>query len=126
MLKEDLDLIFKVAENLKIQTLKADNLGIDGYIRCLNVFQITNNLFQKIFNDKPYKISDFDKNRLQYQGTIEGLSFYTVTNELLFEGDEEQELDKVTETEKELEDALNSIKNYKNILFGTQEETNEN
>lgn len=30
----------------------------------------------------------------------------------------EKELDKITETDKELEEALNSVKNYRNLLFG--------
>jgi chaperonin GroEL (HSP60 family) len=29
-----------------------------------------------------------------------------------------KDIAEVTETEKELEDALNSVKNYKNMLFG--------
>lgn len=98
MFKADLDLIIEVAVELKIAKLKSEDKGIYSYRSYGNYFQISNNLFQRLFNDKPYKTESFDNDfQFQYKGTIEGISFITITNELLFEGDEDVEIKKTEE-----------------------------
>ena len=87
-----LDSIMETAINLKVATLKADNLGIYSYSRYYDDFHIKEEVFEEMFKDRKCEIIDRKSNefKLEYKGRIEGLTFICLSNELLFEGDEER------------------------------------
>jgi hypothetical protein len=73
--------------------------------------------------EKALKVLDMIEENYRKVGIakIGGLNCYEVDYSFQMPADtdlDEQEVTEVTETEKELEDALNSVKNYKNMLFG--------
>lgn len=47
--------------------------------------------FRELFEDKEYKITHFDnRTKYEYSGVIGGVSYFTITNNFLFEGDEDK------------------------------------
>jgi len=86
--KNKLDSILEVAFELKISTLKAEENEICRYSSWTNNFQVSSCLFREMFKEKEYKVSLRDDNyKYLYQGTISGLTFIAISNDLLFQKD---------------------------------------
>lgn len=95
MNKSKLDAVIETAVNLKVATLKANNLDIYDYSGSYsNYFQVGSELFEEMFKNRKCEIYDrgkYDDYPLEYKGTIEGLTFLTITDDLLFTNEYKQE-----------------------------------
>ncbi len=79
----------EVAEEYKIATLKAEEFGINGYAKYSDQFSLTEEGFRKLSSGRDYTVRRFGScYKYEYQTKVDGVAFYLLTNELLFEGDE--------------------------------------
>lgn len=98
--------LIDAAVDLRIATLKAEEQGIVGMSRSYEMkdntlcseeyFQIYNEKdYANILKDKEYTVERFidDDYKYQYKAKLCGLIFICITNELLFEGDENKILE---------------------------------
>lgn len=97
MNKKELDLIIENAVNLRIAALKANDKEIYRYNDYDDSFLISEKLFAEMFKDKKCEILDRESNKykLKYKGVIDGLTFYTITDDLLFNNDEKLEAEEI-------------------------------
>lgn len=84
------------AEELKLATLRAKEQGIINFSHSeylkIEEFQIDDeNDFKRLIKDRDYSVKRFNHYyKYKYTGIISGLTFICLSNELLFEGDEER------------------------------------
>jgi len=97
--KNELDSILEAAFELKIASLKAEENEIYRYSSWTNSFQVNNTLFREMFKGRRYKVNLCDDSfKYQYQGTISGLTFFAVSNDLLFDSDNDIKAEERIET----------------------------
>lgn len=95
--EKDLSSLLESAFELKIATLKAEEKEIYRYSRWADNFQVNTDLFREMFKDRKYEIGLHDEYyKYKYVGAINGLTFITVTDNLLFDSDTYIELDEGT------------------------------
>lgn len=84
--------LLEVAEEFKIAKLKADLFGINGYVKgsdCKDLFQVTEEGFRKLALGREYTVERFTSCFLyEYKTKVDGVGFYVLTDDLLFDGDE--------------------------------------
>src|SRR5699024_3505122 len=84
----------KAAEDLKLATLRAKDQGIIGFSHSEYLkreeFQLDDeNDFKRLIKDRNYGVSKFSHYfKYKYTSTFSGLTFIYLTNNFLFEGDE--------------------------------------
>ena len=95
--KSKLNSILEVAFELKIATLKAEEKEIYRYSSWADNFHVKKELFKEMFKSRKYEISLHDEYyKYKYEGTINGLIFITVTDNLLFDSDSDIKTDEGT------------------------------
>ncbi len=84
--------LINVASEVRIATLKLKEQGIYSYNDAFDTFHIPEDMFLSILGDKKYKVTlrNCTEYPHRYAVTITGLTFYCITNKLLFEGDEKK------------------------------------
>ena len=89
---QDLNKLIDVAVDLRVATLKAGEqniINISGIGTEREAFQFYGEEnFAEIIKDKEYSVEKFTSDKYKYTSIISGLKFFCITNELLFEGDE--------------------------------------
>lgn len=83
------------AVDLRIATLRAEAEGICGIVDCggnrEEFLYYNEEDFARLIKDREYTVQKFPYDyKYQYTGIISGLTFICLSNELLFEGDEEK------------------------------------
>lgn len=86
--------LIDVAVDYRLAALKARELGIIN-ISCLGYekeeFQYYGEEdFARMIKDKKYTVEKFDRDSYKYSCIISGLTFFCLTDVLLFEGDEKK------------------------------------
>jgi hypothetical protein len=82
----NIEKILEVAEELKLATLRAEEIGIASYSKYYNAFHVTDeDLFRSIIkNNMPImKNRENTEYPYQYEFTIQGTAFFTITKEPL-------------------------------------------
>lgn len=93
MQTEKLEKFLDAAVNLRIATLRAKEQGITDYNKYEDFFYVLDDdNFENLIKGRKYTIqkSDCPSFEYEYKATISGLVFKNMTNDLLFEGDEEK------------------------------------
>jgi hypothetical protein len=89
---QDIEKLVETAVDYRQAALRARNLGIINisYLGYKNeAFQIYGvEDFAKLIEGKKYTVAEFNYTRLKYTCVISNLTFFCITDKLLFEGDE--------------------------------------
>lgn len=81
----------EISSEYKIATLKAEEFGINGYAKYSDQFSLTEEGFRKLASGRDYTVRQFGGCfKYEYLIKIDGVSFYLLTDKLLFEGDEKK------------------------------------
>lgn len=83
--------LINIAEEFKIATLKAYEYGIKGYVKNLDedIFLINKEGFKRLSVGRDYIVKVFGScYKYEYQIKSEGVIFYLLTDEFLFDDDE--------------------------------------